>query len=161
MIKLFLKEYLDEMSTVCRDNKNNVSIAVNPDSERQGHPYFKFYNNVYYGDAAKVVRILFNSADYVENKNAEDQKLWKLSHKEKKLLKELLSSPSAEYSDMTIWEACKFEWNFEYLEQSINLNKYVNKKKSTGKIDMIASLINAMYLLEQDQLNNWDFISYS
>ena len=53
MIKLFLKEYLDEMSTVCRDNQNNVSIAVNPDSERQGHPYFKFYNNVYYGDAAK------------------------------------------------------------------------------------------------------------
>lgn len=46
MIKLFLKEYLDEMSTVCRDNQNNVSIAVNPDSERQGHPYFKFYNNV-------------------------------------------------------------------------------------------------------------------
>ena len=36
MIKLFLKEYLDEMSTVCRDNQNNVSIAVNPDSERQG-----------------------------------------------------------------------------------------------------------------------------
>jgi hypothetical protein len=74
MIKLFLKEYLDEMSTVCRDNQNNVSIAVNPNSERQGHPYFKFYNNVYYGDAAKVVRILFNSADYVDNKNAEDQK---------------------------------------------------------------------------------------
>lgn len=96
MIKLFLKEYLDEMSTVCRDNQNNVSIAVNPDSERQGYPYFKFYNSVYYGDAAKVVRILFNSADYVDNKNAEDQKLWKLSHNEKKLLKELLSSPSAE-----------------------------------------------------------------
>ena len=52
MIKLFLKEYLDEMSTVCRDNQNNVSIAVNPDSERQGHPYFKFYNAVYYRDAA-------------------------------------------------------------------------------------------------------------
>ncbi|RGI35668.1 hypothetical protein DXC00_08900, partial [Ruminococcus sp. OM07-17] len=64
MIKLFLKEYVDEMSTVCRDNQNNVSIAVNPDSERQGYPYFKFYNSVYYGDAAKVVRILFNSADY-------------------------------------------------------------------------------------------------
>ena len=133
MIKLFLKEYLDEMSTVCRDNQNNVSIAVNPDSERQGHPYFKFYNNVYYGDAAKVVRILFNSADYVENKNAEDQKLWKLSHKEKKLLKELLSSTSAEYSDMTIWEACKFEWNFEYLEQSINLDKYVNGEYDKDK----------------------------
>ena len=28
-------------------------------------------------------------------------------------------------------------------------NKYVNKKKSEGKVDMVVSLINAMYLLQQ------------
>ena len=133
MIKLFLKEYLDEMSTVYRDNQNNVSIAVNPDSERQGISYFKFYNSAYYGDATKVVRILFNSADYVENKNAEDQKLWKLSNEYKKLLKELLNSPSAEYSDMTIWQACKFKWNFEYLEFMISRDKYVNGEYDKDK----------------------------
>ncbi len=38
-----------------------------------------------------------------------------------------------------------------------NLNRYVNKKKSTGKIDMVASLINAMYLLEKDMLQE-DFV---
>ena len=38
-----------------------------------------------------------------------------------------------------------------------NLNRYVNKKKSTGKIDMVASLINAMYLLEKDRLQE-DFV---
>ena len=39
-----------------------------------------------------------------------------------------------------------------------NKNQYVNKKKSTGKVDMVVSLINAMYLVEQDYfLNQADF----
>ena len=40
-----------------------------------------------------------------------------------------------------------------------NKNLYVNKKKSRGKVDMVVSLINAMYLLEQDYfLNQGDFV---
>lgn len=40
-----------------------------------------------------------------------------------------------------------------------NKNKYVNKKKSKGKVDMVVSLINATYLLQQDCfLNQMDFI---
>lgn len=31
--------------------------------------------------------------------------------------------------------------------EDTNLNKYVNKKKSTGKVDMVISIINALYLL--------------
>lgn len=31
-----------------------------------------------------------------------------------------------------------------------NMNLYVHKKKSKGKVDMVVSLINAMYLLQQD-----------
>jgi phage terminase large subunit-like protein len=39
-----------------------------------------------------------------------------------------------------------------------NNNLYVNKKKSTGKVDMVVSLINAVYLLDQDVfLNQADF----
>jgi hypothetical protein len=33
-----------------------------------------------------------------------------------------------------------------------NLNKYVNKKKSNGKVDMVVSLINSIYLLEQGEV---------
>lgn len=33
-----------------------------------------------------------------------------------------------------------------------NLNTYINKKKSKGKIDMVAALINAMFLWEKDLL---------
>ncbi len=33
-----------------------------------------------------------------------------------------------------------------------NMNRYVNKKKSNGKVDMVVALINAVYLLQQDVL---------
>ena len=31
-----------------------------------------------------------------------------------------------------------------------NLNRYVNKKKSNGKVDEVVAIINALYLLQQD-----------
>lgn len=34
-----------------------------------------------------------------------------------------------------------------------NLNRFVNKKRSNGKIDMVAALINAAFLLQQEQLS--------
>ena len=36
--------------------------------------------------------------------------------------------------------------------EDTNLNKYVNKKKSAGKVDMVVALLNAVYLLQQDML---------
>lgn len=36
--------------------------------------------------------------------------------------------------------------------EDTNRNKYVNKKKSAGKVDMVVALINATYLVEQDML---------
>lgn len=36
--------------------------------------------------------------------------------------------------------------------EDTNLNKYVNKKKSSGKVDMVVSILNALYLLQQDML---------
>ncbi|MCD8208789.1 MAG: terminase large subunit, partial [Bacteroidales bacterium] len=36
--------------------------------------------------------------------------------------------------------------------EDTNLNKYVNKKRSAGKVDMVVALINATYLLQQEQL---------
>lgn len=39
-----------------------------------------------------------------------------------------------------------------------NLNRYVNKKKSSGKVDMVVSTINAVYLLQRDKLDNTGFV---
>ena len=36
--------------------------------------------------------------------------------------------------------------------EDTNLNKYVNKKRSSGKVDEVVALINATYLAEQDLL---------
>ena len=42
--------------------------------------------------------------------------------------------------------------------EDTNLNKYVNKKKSEGKVDMVVSLINALYLLQQEMLFGDNFV---
>lgn len=70
-------------------------------------------------------------------------------HMPTKLLKELVLSKRFKYE-----ENLMLEINFQNSRctEDTNRNKYVNKKKSAGKVDMVVSLINAMYLLEQDLL---------
>ncbi len=50
------------------------------------------------------------------------------------------------------------EENFQNAKvtEDTNKNIYVNKKKSTGKVDMVVSLINAIYLLQHDVIFNPD-----
>ena len=49
-----------------------------------------------------------------------------------------------------------YEINFQNARctEDTNLNKYVNKKKSNGKVDMVVSTIIATYLLQQASLND-------
>lgn len=70
-------------------------------------------------------------------------------HMPTKLLKELVLSKKFKYD-----ENLMVEINFQNARctKDTNLNLYVNKKKSAGKVDMVVSLINSMYLLEQDLL---------
>lgn len=70
-------------------------------------------------------------------------------HSPTKLLKEKILSRQFVYEENQMLEI-----NFQNSRctQDTNLNKYVNKKKSTGKVDMVVSLINAIYLIEQDML---------
>ncbi len=74
-------------------------------------------------------------------------------HMPTKLLKELVLSKMFCYD-----ENLMLEINFQNARctEDTNLNKYVNKKKSSGKVDMVVALINAMYLLQQDMLYGLD-----
>ena len=56
-----------------------------------------------------------------------------------------------------------YEINFQNARctEDTNLNKYVNKKKSTGKVDMVVSTIIAIYLLQQQILNEDNFVCQS
>ena len=77
-------------------------------------------------------------------------------HPPTKLLKEKILAHEFEYSDNKLLEI-----NFQNAKcvYDTNKNQYVNKKKSTGKVDMVVSLINATYLLQQDVfLNQMDFV---
>lgn len=72
-------------------------------------------------------------------------------HSPTKLLKESILHKSFRYDENRMLEI-----NFQNARctEDTNLNKYVNKKKSAGKVDMVVALILALYLLQQDQLNN-------
>lgn len=70
-------------------------------------------------------------------------------HSPTKLLKEKILSREFQYEKNLLLEI-----NFQNARciYDTNRNLYVAKKKSNGKVDMVVSLINAVYLLEQDAL---------
>lgn len=72
-------------------------------------------------------------------------------HPATKLLKEKILQKKFRYSANLMLEN-----NFSNARctEDTNLNKYVNKKKSTGKVDMVVALINAVYLL-----NEYEYLS--
>ena len=77
-------------------------------------------------------------------------------HPPTKFMKEKILSGEFKYTENKLLEI-----NFQNARcvQDTNKNLYVNKKKSKGKVDMVVSLINAMYLLQQDVfLGQMDFV---
>ena len=77
-------------------------------------------------------------------------------HPPTKMMKEKILSKQFQYEENKLLEI-----NFQNARcvYDTNKNQYVNKKKSKGKIDMVVSLINAIYLLQQDYfLNQMDFL---
>lgn len=76
-------------------------------------------------------------------------------HPPTKLLRESILSRKFKYTENKLLEI-----NFQNARcvYDTNRNQYVTKKKSKGKVDMVVSLINAIYLLQQDYfLNQTDF----
>ena len=72
-------------------------------------------------------------------------------HAPTKLLYEKIVNGEFKYTKNTLLEInfqnarCRFD---------TNLNRYVDKKRSRGKVDMVISLINSVYLLQQDYFLN-------
>lgn len=70
-------------------------------------------------------------------------------HPPTKLLKEYVLKRKFQYDDNRLLEI-----NFQNARctEDTNLNKYVNKKRSAGKVDMVVAVINALYLLQVEML---------
>lgn len=77
-------------------------------------------------------------------------------HSPTKLLYEKIVNGEFKYEENKLLEI-----NFENARctYDTNMNRYVTKKKSNGKVDMVVALINAIFLLEKDELlNSCDFV---
>ncbi len=74
-------------------------------------------------------------------------------HMPTKLLREMILKKLFRYDKNRLLEI-----NFQNAKctEDTNKNKYVNKKKSSGKVDEVVALINATYLLEQEMLFGTD-----
>jgi phage terminase large subunit-like protein len=77
-------------------------------------------------------------------------------HPPTKLLKEKILTGEFEYEDNPMLEINFANARCTY---DTNQNLYVNKKKSNGKVDMVVSLINAVYLLNQDAILGGDYFT--
>ncbi|MCM1525174.1 MAG: terminase large subunit [Ruminococcus sp.] len=76
-------------------------------------------------------------------------------HPATKLLKESILSGKFKYEANLLLEN-----NFENARctYDTNLNLYVNKKHSAGKVDMVVALINAVYMLMENEVLGDDFV---
>ena len=72
-------------------------------------------------------------------------------HPSTKLLREKILSKEFFYTENKLLEI-----NFVNARcmEDANLNMYVNKKRSTGKVDMVVSMINAIFLMMEDVIFN-------
>lgn len=76
-------------------------------------------------------------------------------HPATKFLKESILSGNFRYEENLLLEN-----NFENARCTFdtNLNLYVNKKRSAGKVDMVVALINAVYMLMENEVLGDDFV---
>lgn len=70
-----------------------------------------------------------------------------LLHAPTKWLSELIENGEMRYESNKLLE---INFNNARCTYDTNLNRYVNKKKSNGKVDEVVAIINALYLLQQD-----------
>ena len=76
-------------------------------------------------------------------------------HPATKLLYEKIVNKEFEYEANTLLEI-----NFENARctYDTNMNRYIHKKKSSGKVDMVMAILNATYLLQRDIIFETGFI---
>lgn len=76
-------------------------------------------------------------------------------HPATKLLKEEIIGGNFEYERNELLEI-----NFQNakVQYDTNMNMYVNKKKSKEKVDMVVALINAVYMLQQNEQDNVQWV---
>ena len=97
--------------------------------------------------AQKLERAGFNMVEVKQHSS--------VLHPATKLLKESILEKKFRYTENKLLEI-----NFQNARCTYDTNKnlFITKKKSRGKIDMVVAILNALYLLQQDELGQMDFV---
>lgn len=104
-----------------------------------------------YNAISTVQKLEENSLECVEIKQHSS-----VLHSPTKLLREQILSNEFRYDANQLLEI-----NFQNARctKDTNMNLYVNKKRSAGKVDMVVALINAVYLAQQEMLYGSGFVA--
>lgn len=108
-------EILTGFVTVGRFKEENMSVAVNPDANRNkvNTEYFKVYNNEFPDKATKIARIKFRTCEYVIHNNNGRKTVWFPDRDEIRNLVRILNYPSAKDKGFTVWQSLILSFNFE------------------------------------------------
>ena len=103
------------MATVGRHQNPNFLVSVNPDSNRAGICYFKYYNSDDYTKATHVTRLNFRIPEKVSHKNRDGKKEWELNSHDRDAICEYLDAPSKSNRalNVTNWVVALYHWNDE------------------------------------------------
>ena len=125
-------EFFHEFATVARDSNLNMSVAVNPDRNRnlKNIEYFKVYNHVNPQRATKIARIKFRHPEYIIHNNNRRLKNWTLTSADKASLLELLNSESKKdiIPQITVWQSLIISFNYEMGLDNVDTLKNKSKK---------------------------------
>lgn len=140
-------EILTEFATVGRFQKQNFSLAVNPDRKRnlKNAEYFKVYNHIDPERATKIARISFRSSSYIIHHQNGGKKNWVLNQKERKELMQILQSSSKKHPGYTVWQSLILYFNYE-----------VGLDEEKTKENRIADLRYPMYLPIDLRIPNYE-----
>ena len=106
-------ECLNEMASVRPIGQTSILLAINPDDNRDGDPYFKMYDSNSWGTATKVWRIRFDRAELIKKHKGRIPAAVSINSKEKENLVEYLGKPSRDFKNAKIWDELKYRWNVE------------------------------------------------
>lgn len=141
------KLQLQEMSIAWNDRKANKCVWVeNPTGHN--NKYFKYVNSFSYLKGDKMARISMLSANYLDHKNMQGKKPWKLTNKEKKELVDLMNMPSRENSNLTNWQLTICQYNLDnfgiYKDETITGN--IDKQEFPKALDINMPMPNYLEL---------------
>lgn len=101
------------MATAFSRESFSICLAINPDPNRVGEPYFKMYNAQSWRKATKVARISFKEPKLI--KHSSNKESWNTVPRDiRHELIDYLDSESKTFPSFTVWDYLKYEWNMEW-----------------------------------------------